>query len=50
MLGITLDTDQYFDRLQTELTRLDRAAVTRWAERIFRCWTEQRFVWHTTIH
>lgn len=44
MIGIQLDVIPYFQRLQAELAKLDMAAVQRMAERIYRAWADQRFV------
>jgi len=44
MLGIHLDVAPYFQRLQTELTRLDLGAVQRLANLIYGAWVDRRFV------
>jgi D-sedoheptulose 7-phosphate isomerase len=45
MLGITLDADQYLQRLNQELGRVDRAATQRWADLIYQAWDTERFVY-----
>jgi len=44
MLGATLNSDSYLQRLETELARIDQAAMTRWADLIFQAWQNERFV------
>jgi D-sedoheptulose 7-phosphate isomerase len=44
MLGITLDSDQYLQRLQQEIQRVDRQALERWADLIHQAWVAERFV------
>ncbi|MCU0959283.1 MAG: SIS domain-containing protein [Pirellulaceae bacterium] len=44
MLGIELPTDAYLARLREELSRIDQAAVGRWADLIYRAWEQGRFV------
>jgi len=44
MLGATLDAANYLRRLNQELDRVDRAAMTRWADLIYQAWEEGRFV------
>ena len=44
MLGAELDSEAYLERLQLELRNLDRAALHRWADAIFRAWDDERFV------
>jgi D-sedoheptulose 7-phosphate isomerase len=44
MLGVQLDFDQYFKRLQAELDRLDPAEVTGLADAIYRAWQSKQFV------
>ncbi len=44
MLGATLDAGDYLKRLQSELERIDRAALQRWADRIYEAWEKGRFV------
>ena len=39
MLGTTLAASTYLDRLRAELSRLDTAAVERWADFVFDVWT-----------
>lgn len=44
MLGITLGTKEYVERLQAELARIDRAAMERWADLVYQAWERERFV------
>lgn len=44
MLGITLATDAYLERLRAEIGRVDQAALRRWADRIYQAWDQERFV------
>ncbi len=44
MLGVTLDVDQYLQRLNTEIDRVDREAVQRWADLIYDAWENEHFV------
>ena len=44
MLGIKLDADAYLGRLCGELDRIDRAALERWADLVFKAWEDERFV------
>ena len=44
MLGATLDSDQYLDRLSKELGRVDQAALQTWADLVYRAWDHNRFV------
>jgi D-sedoheptulose 7-phosphate isomerase len=45
MLGVTLDPAAYLERLKTELDRVDRAALQRWSDHLYRAWDEQHFVY-----
>ena len=38
MLGTTLDASAYLERLRAELSRIDKAAVERWADFVFGVW------------
>ena len=38
MLGITLTADSYLQRLNQELERVDRSAMKRWSDLIYRVW------------
>lgn len=38
MLGIQLPADAYLRRLQNEIEKIDQAALTRWADRIYQAW------------
>ena len=44
MLGIDLDVDEYFKRLQAELGRLDRSQVTEMADLIHKAWQDEKTV------
>lgn len=44
MLGATLATDAYLGRLNEEVSRIDQAAMQRWADLIFQAWRDGRFV------
>ncbi|MBC8356818.1 MAG: SIS domain-containing protein [Planctomycetes bacterium] len=44
MLGATLASDAYLQRLNEEVDRIDQAALQRWADLIFQCWENERFV------
>jgi len=44
MLGVHLDVEAYFKRLQAELDRLDPAEVTALADCIYEAWENRQFV------
>lgn len=44
MLGATLDLPTYLTRLNTEINRLDQAAIRLWADLTFAAWQQGRFV------
>ncbi len=44
MLGAVLDSQEYIQRLQTELERIDHAALGRWSDALFQSWQNERFV------
>ena len=44
MLGTDLDVGDYLDRLRDELARVDRDAVRRLADLIYRAWENEKFV------
>lgn len=44
MLGAELDLPAYLDRLNREISRLDRAAIACWADLIYAAWRDGRFV------
>jgi D-sedoheptulose 7-phosphate isomerase len=44
MLGITLDSDAYLERLRSELRRVDQAAIQRWADAVYHAWREEKFI------
>jgi len=45
MLGVTLGAEDYLQRLNQELDRVDRAAMERWADLIYRAWEDGKFVY-----
>ncbi|MHB8860884.1 MAG: SIS domain-containing protein [Pirellulaceae bacterium] len=44
MLGIELAADAYVQRLQQEISRIDQAAMERWADLIYQAWKQGRYV------
>jgi len=44
MLGASLAVPQYLDRLQTEVARLDQAAMTRLSDLLYDAWNDGKFV------
>ncbi len=44
MLGATLASDAYLGRLNEEVSRIDQAAMQRWADLIYQAWENGRFV------
>jgi D-sedoheptulose 7-phosphate isomerase len=44
MLGATLDSNSYLQRLDAELKRIDQAAMRRWADLTYQAWQKDRFV------
>ncbi len=40
-----LDVDAYVERFQTELARVDKAQVRRWADLVYEAWKQARFVY-----
>jgi D-sedoheptulose 7-phosphate isomerase len=44
MLGASLDLPTYLTRLNTEINRLDQAALRLWADLTFTAWQQGRFV------
>jgi len=45
MLGATLATDSYLDRLKLEIDRIDQGEMRNWADLIFAAWEKGRFVY-----
>jgi D-sedoheptulose 7-phosphate isomerase len=45
MLGATLHVDQYIERLQKELARVDRQEIQSWADLVYEAWNHDRFVY-----
>ncbi len=44
MLGATLDTSNYLQRLKDEIDRLDQAAIERWSNLVYEAWENEKFV------
>ena len=44
MLGATLDTSSYLQRLKDEIDTLDQQAIQRWSDLIYKAWEEEKFV------
>ncbi|HWA96897.1 MAG TPA: SIS domain-containing protein [Pirellulales bacterium] len=44
MLGATLDTSTYIQRLHEEIDRVDQASMRQWADLIFEAWQREKFV------
>ena len=44
MLGASLAENEYLVRLNEELDRVDRQAMSRWAELIYHAWQEEKWV------
>lgn len=44
MLGTTLDSPQYLQRLQEEIAGTDQQALQRWADLLYDAWEQQHFV------
>jgi D-sedoheptulose 7-phosphate isomerase len=44
MLGATLSSAQYVDRLKAELDRVDRRELEAWADLVYRAWADDRSV------
>ncbi|MBI3838913.1 MAG: SIS domain-containing protein [Planctomycetia bacterium] len=44
MLGATLTINEYVQRLQCELNRVDRKEIQAWADLIFEAWQNEKFV------
>ena len=44
MLGATLDSTQYLQRLQEEIAATDQQALQRWADLIYEAWEQEQFV------
>jgi D-sedoheptulose 7-phosphate isomerase len=44
MLGATLASDAYLQRLQDELQRIDQGAMRRWADLVYQAWESGRSV------
>ncbi len=44
MLGTTLDSNAYLQRLNQEVARVDRKSLERWADLIYQAWENKRFV------
>ena len=44
MLGATLGIDQYVQRLQSELARVDAREIRAWADLVYDAWENERFI------
>lgn len=44
MLGATLDTAEYLERLKAEIDQLDQAAIQRWSDLVYKAWENEKFV------
>jgi len=44
MLGATLDSQQYLQRLQTEVAETDQQALKQWADLVYQAWEDEKFV------
>ena len=44
MLGTTLDSPQYLQRLQEEIAGTDQQALQRWADLLYDAWEQEHFV------
>lgn len=44
MLGATLASDAYLQRLNDEIAKIDQAAMQRWADLTYEAWQNERFV------
>ena len=44
MLGATLASDRYLERLQNELAKINENALQRWADLIYEAWEQEKFV------
>ncbi len=45
MLGVTLNSGEYLDRLQAEVARVDQASLQQWADLLFAAWEQGKFVY-----
>lgn len=44
MLGVTLSSNSYVERLQQELENVNQADLVRWADLVYDAWEQDRFV------
>ena len=44
MLGTSLDSAQYLERLQAEIGRIDQQALKQWADLVYQAWEDEKFV------
>ena len=44
MLGATLDSSSYLQRLQAEIARVNQAHLQLWADLVYQAWQNERFV------
>ena len=42
MLGATLDSQQYLQRLQQEIDRIDQEALAQWADLVYQAWRDEK--------
>lgn len=45
MLGASLDSTAYLDRLKTEIDRISQAELLQWAELTYEAWRNDRFLY-----
>ncbi len=45
MLGVTLNSQEYLDRLQAEVARVDQESLQQWADLLFAAWEQGKFVY-----
>jgi len=44
MLGVTLGSNQYLNRLEEEISKVDRSSLEKWSDLIYKAWEHNRFV------
>ena len=44
MLGVTLSSNQYLNRLEEEIRKIDRSSLEKWADLIYEAWEQERFI------
>src|SRR4051812_39802541 len=45
MLGATLNSASYLERLKAEIDRIDQAELQKWADLLYEAWKNDRFVY-----